>query len=569
MSGWAWTSRRTFSALRPTRPLSAGEYDLDKMYVNAQQVAVNPSPPGAAVTPYSLADPSFSPPGTTNMVITMGAYGEPWLKLNPSEYLEAKFLQSDQAIQLAEIVAPDLRQHIEVMEIGTPVTNQRYTLNPGGSFIGFAENRFPGRAMQIPGKTPIEGLYMAGAWVNMGGGYMPSILNGYRAASDLLGEAGGKSWDFSDYKAAMIAATPNDQTIEESRAARLPTAQGSPLAGRVRLEVEGIIRETASASTLRLVAAQGSLPAFLPGQYLALHVNIDGTATSRAYSIASAPGKPYIDLTIRRKPGGFVSPWLLDKVQVGDVLEAAGPFGTFHHNPVIDSKNMVLLAGGSGITPMASIIRQAAEAGWDGTIHLLYGSRDPEDIIFKDELEEIAGNNTNIRVDFIISEPPDGYGGLCGLLDAQMIGSRVGSTDDKIFFICGPAQMHLLCTDALNQLGVPDRRIRRESYGPPDNPAELPGWPGLDPDTIFDCIEESSGRRIRVRAGEPLMNGLERAGLVVPSACRSGECTACRTKLVEGDVFVPENVAHRHIDDKAGYIHPCMSYPTGNLKIRL
>jgi prolycopene isomerase len=545
------------------------DYDLDRQYLEASRRALNPNPPGAAVTAYNLADPKFSPPGTTNVVITMAAYGEPWRKLSPAEYLKNKTIQADKAIEMAELVAPGIRRHIEVMETATPLTNQRYTLNPGGSFTGFTENRHPGGAMQIPGRTPIEGLYLAGAWVNMGGGYLPSMLNGYRAACELMEDRGANKWDVQAIKSAMMAQTPASQAIEQSRAERLPTAMGRPFAGRLRLKVEQVIKETPSAKTLRMSPLDGPVPAFRAGQYLTVFVNVNGVATSRAYSIASPPGEGHVDITVRRKPGGFVSPFLLDDVKPGDILEATGPHGTFYHDPAYDPRDIVLLAGGSGITPMVSMLRLAARDGWDGSIHLLYGSRDPEDIIFKDELEAIAGREANIRVDFIISEAPEGYRGPAGLLDAQTITTLTGPVEDRLYFICGPARMHELCVNALTKLGVPARRIKREAYGPPDAPAELPGWPGLDPQTEFDVVEVTSGRLIRVKAGEPLMNGLERAGLVVPAACRSGVCTACRTRLLDGQVFVPETVARRWIDERAGFIHPCMSYPLGNLRLRL
>ena len=95
------------------------------------------------------------------------------------------------------------------------------------------------------------------------------------------------------------------------------------------------------------------------------------------------------------------------------------------------------------------------------------------------------------------------------------------------------------------------------------------GWPGVAPDAEFEVVEERSGRSIKARAGEPLMNALEREGIVVPAVCRAGECGACRTRLVSGKVFALERVALRWVDRKAGYIHPCLSYPVEDLRIRL
>lgn len=545
------------------------DYDLDKLYEEAKTLAPNMNPPGAAVTAYNLAHESFSPPGTTNLVITMAAYGRPWQKLGPKEYLVAKSRQADKAIELAEVLAPDIRKHIEVMETATPVTNLRYTLNPGGSFTGFTENRRPGGAMQIPSRGPLEGLYFACAWVNLGGGYFPSMLNGYIASNELLEDMESGGVDLAAIKQTMTAQTPEGQEIESDRAVSPREAMTGQFSSRMRLEVRQVIEETSSTKTLRLAPATGSIPMFQPGQYVTLFVNIDGVATSRAYSISSAPGLPHLDITVRRKPEGFVSHYLLDKVAEGDVLEASGPHGTFFHDPVYDSSDIVLLAGGSGITPMASIIRNAINEGSDLNIHMLYGSRDEQDIVFMNEFETISAAHENIKVDFIISEPAADYTGLCGLLDKEMISRLIGSVEGKTFFLCGPAQMHVLCLDALQSLGAPLRRIKRESYGPPDDVRDFSQWPGIDPEAEFTLVEESSGREIKVKAGEPLLNGLERAGLVVPAVCRSGECTACRTKLSGGSVFTPDSTKKRWIDEKAGFIHPCMSYPISDLRIRL
>jgi ferredoxin len=150
-----------------------------------------------------------------------------------------------------------------------------------------------------------------------------------------------------------------------------------------------------------------------------------------------------------------------------------------------------------------------------------------------------------------------------------MIASLVGSVNGKKFFLCGPAQMHILCDDALRTLGVPPRLTKKEAYGPPADITWEPGWPGLSPNREFQVVEKRSGRTLKARAGEPLMVSLERAGLVVPAICRSGECTACRTRLLAGRVFTPARVCQRWVDEKTSYIHPCMSYPLENLQIRL
>ncbi|MBN1376462.1 MAG: NAD(P)-binding protein [Dehalococcoidia bacterium] len=546
-------------------------YDLDGQYYNMKK-SVDFEPDGIALTAYNIADKTLSPPGTSSIVITAIAYAEPWLKLKPAEYHEAKQRLAGKMIKLADKVAPGLSQHIETVDVATPLTNIRYTNNPGGSIIGFDEN-YTGTAMDhLPMKGPVEGLYFAGAWVNIGGGFEPCMASGVLAARSVLSDMERGRWEdgtIDKLKEQAAKQTPGAHELKNPLAAagRTVTALHP---GSLSLKVKEVIRETASAKTLRLVSDNGKLPFFRAGQYVNLFVKAGKTLTSRPYSIASAPGKSYIDLTVRRVEKGFVSRYLLNKVKEGDRLESTAPNGTFYYEPLTDTDSLVFLAGGSGITPFMSIIRQAVSKILPLNIHLLYGSRKPGDIIFKKELDRIAARNPNIRVDYIISEPPTGWSGLTGFLDAQVIAELVGSVRDKTFFICGPAPMYALCGHALESLGIPPRRVKKEVYGPLLNVVDEPGWP-KDADTgrVFSVIEERTGRKIKAKACEPLMVALERHGIVIPAVCRSGECTACRTRLISGKVFIPERVHRRQADLKSGYIHPCMTYPLDDLHIRI
>lgn len=546
-------------------------YDLDKQYESMKSSA-DFEPDGVALTAYSIADKTVAPAGHSSVVITAIAYADPWLKLNPTEYHEAKQRQAAKMIKLADKVAPGFSGHIEVVEVATPLTNMRYTNNPGGSIIGFDEN-FTGTAMDhLPMKGPVEGLYFAGAWVNIGGGFEPCMASGALAARSVLSDMERGGWEagtLDKIKDQVAKQLPGEHELKNPfvTEGRTVTALHP---GHLSLKVTKVIRETPSAKTIRLVSDDGKLPFFRAGQYINLFVKPGKTLTSRPYSIASAPGKSYIDLTIRQVEKGYVSRYLLNRVKEGDKFESTAPNGNFYYEPLMDTNNLVFLAGGSGITPFMSIIRQVSAKKLPVNIHLLYGSRKAGDIIFKKELKGIAYRNPNIKVDYVISEPPGGWDGHTGFLDASMIEKLVGSVKDKTVFICGPAAMYALCEPALKSLGIPPRRIRKEVYGPLCNVADEPGWPkDMDPGKLFIVIEERTGRKIMAQASEPLMVSLERNGIVIPAVCRSGECTACRTRLVSGKVFIPERVHRRQADLKSGYIHPCMTYPLDDLHIRI
>jgi ferredoxin-NADP reductase len=337
----------------------------------------------------------------------------------------------------------------------------------------------------------------------------------------------------------------------------------------MKLRVIEIIGETPSTKTFRFERVDGSLPPFRPGQYVNLFVDVDGVLTSRPYSISSSPKEKTLDLTIQQKPGGFVTRYLLNELQVGDELKSTSPQGHFYYESLIDGKDLVFLAGGSGITPFMGMIRTLLDEDDGPEIQLIYGSRIPEDVIFGETLSTLANKHASLDYSLVISEPPEGYLGLSGFLDAKLIHDQVGEVGGKTFYICGPNVMYDFCLKALDELGVPPHRIRREVYGPPEDVTQEPGWPkGLSAEAVFE-VEVQDCKTISALAIEPLMNSLERHGIVIPAVCRSGECSSCRIRLLSGKVFMPNHTTLRESDETFGYIHACVAYPLEDLRIRI
>jgi len=341
---------------------------------------------------------------------------------------------------------------------------------------------------------------------------------------------------------------------------------------RLQLKVTKIITETASAKTLRLVSTGAPLPPFQAGQYINLAVEIDGVRTSRAYSISSPPTQTaYYDITVRRIEEGFVSDYLLDRAKVGDSFESSGPSGNFYYNPLFHGNNLVFIAGGSGVTPFMSMLREVIDAGIERQIHLIYGSRSVDDAIFHAELTEYASSYPNFTYSLVISEPATGYQGLTGLIDAQLLKSLIPDLSAPTFYMCGPTALYEFTSSELQKLGIPRRRIRREVVGAPANITATPGWPaGVDAGINFR-VNIGGGlvapRTILARASEPLIVALERNGITVNNSCRSGECSLCRVKLLSGQVFQPPGVPIRQSDRRFGYIHSCMAYPVSDLEV--
>ncbi len=337
---------------------------------------------------------------------------------------------------------------------------------------------------------------------------------------------------------------------------------------RIDLKVAEVIPETPSTRTLRLVPAAGPLPPFQAGQYISLFVEVDHVRTSRPYSLSSPPNQiGFYEITVRRVKGGLVSNYLLDQVGPGDSLTASGPAGHFYHNPLFHQKNMVCLAGGSGITPFYSMIREILECGLDRTVSLIYGSRTADEIIFHDHLTGLARRFDNFSYLPVVENPASGWDGPTGYITRQVIQGAVGDLGEKTFYLCGPQAMYDFCLAELAALGVLRRRIRTEVYGPPLNVTAAPNWPAeVSAEDSFE-VRVQGGPTFTAQAAEPLLAGLERAGLTVPSLCRSGECSQCRVRVLYGKVFQPAGALVRRSDKRYGYVHACVSYPLTDLEI--
>ncbi|MEV0078263.1 FAD-binding oxidoreductase [Nocardia neocaledoniensis] len=335
---------------------------------------------------------------------------------------------------------------------------------------------------------------------------------------------------------------------------------------RLNLVVDEIITETATTKTFRLTGKDNAaLPPFLAGQYV--NVFIDGT--SRPYAISSSPtARDHYDLTVRRVAGGRISNLLIDTLGVGAELTTSGPMGTFHHNPLFHGDDLVFLAGGSGVAPAMSMIRELAERGGTRTFQLIYGSRDAADIIFRDELDALAAAHPGIDVVHVIAEPDAGWTGATGFLTAETITGLTGDLDGRMVYVCGPQALYPYALAQLTALGHPRKRVRFEANGAPSDPTAQPHWPaGIDADE--EVAVTVGGRSFRTPRRRPLLDALEDNGIRPEAACRSGECSLCRVRVRKGRVHTAEEAKLRLSDEPFGYTHSCVAYPITDVELEL
>lgn len=337
----------------------------------------------------------------------------------------------------------------------------------------------------------------------------------------------------------------------------------------LKLVVQSVMDTGKQAKIFRFVSEDGYLPPFEAGQYINLFTHIEGVRTSRPYSLSSSPKqRAYYEITVARTRDGFVSDYLLDQVKLGDRFTANGPAGVFRYQPVFHSKKSLFLAGGSGITPLLSMTREILDAGLDRDVVMLYGCRNPEAALYHEELTAYTAAFPNFRYHLVVSDPVENWDGERGFLDEALIRRLVPDFAQRTSYICGPQVMNDFCKSALEAMGVPEKKIRREMFGARRDIQNEPGWPAeLTGNEVFTITV--GDKKIPAKSGEPVLVALERAGVRVNVCCRSGECSLCRVKLVSGNVFLARGMLRRYADEKYGYIHSCKAYPMGDIEIML
>ncbi len=343
--------------------------------------------------------------------------------------------------------------------------------------------------------------------------------------------------------------------------------------GKIQIKLIGIRESSKASKTFTFASFGGHIPLFKAGQYLTLEFHIGSSVVTRTYTISSAPYQtrgenPIVEITIKKKEDGLVSQKMLGEAKIGDVFTAEIGLGQFFYEPLRDSRKLMLIAGGSGITPFMSMLKEIHDGKMDCSATLLYGSRNEDDIIFKDELDALVCDR--IKVIHVISSPSDGYEGEKGFITADLI--RKYQDGDMTYFICGPQRMYDFLSGELSKLSIPERRIRHEGYGQPGDISLFEGYPAECKQKTYQLHVRRGIREdvITAKADESLAVALERAGMKIHIGCRSGICGFCRIKVEEGNYFVlPINDYRRAADRDFDYVHACSTYPLGDMTIRI
>ena len=248
---------------------------------------------------------------------------------------------------------------------------------------------------------------------------------------------------------------------------------GAAVLGRLKpltwqlCDVAEVVEETPQAKTLVLDAPDW--PGHLAGQHVDIRLTAeDGYQAQRSYSIASAPDEGRLALTVERLPDGEVSPYLTDVLVVGDKLELRGPIGGYFVWNAGQGGPVFLLGGGSGVVPLMAMIRHRRAAGGDAPMRLLYSAKRADDLIYREELQELAARGDGFEAFFTLTrEQPEGWHGFGRRVDRELI-AEVGwpAADDPVAYVCGPTGFVETVASELVESGLPPHRIKTERFGP-------------------------------------------------------------------------------------------------------
>ncbi len=342
------------------------------------------------------------------------------------------------------------------------------------------------------------------------------------------------------------------------------------------LEVAEVIAETSEASSIRFAVPEELRETFRfrPGQHLTLRTEIGGEEVRRNYSLCVAPEEGVVKVTVKRIAGGVFSNWANDHLEPGVRIDVMPPHGSFtwDFDPGAAS-HYVAFAGGSGITPVISLLKTAMIEEPASRFTLLYGNRDSSSVIFLEELARLKNLYlSRLEIHHFLAEESEDIELFNGMLDRakcdEVLTHLVEPDEVAAFFICGPEPMMDSAEQALGAHGVPKDRIHLERFTAGRPSAALAAQ-------IQALQQEAQGlsllitldgrkRRVAFDAGAGnILDSARLAGLPAPYACKAGVCATCRARVVSGEVEMAARYGLTDEEVASGYVLTCQSVPKG------
>ena len=342
------------------------------------------------------------------------------------------------------------------------------------------------------------------------------------------------------------------------------------------LKVAEIVPETAEANSIRFEIPPQLRDAFAfkAGQHLTLRTTIDGEEVRRNYSLCTAPAESDWMVTVKRIGGGLFSNWVGDRLKAGDTVDVMVPHGSFTTEfNAARSRHLVAIAGGSGITPVMSLVKTLLREEPNSRFTLLYGNRDSSSVIFLEALAGLKDKHLGrLEIYHFLDQEEQDIELFNGMLNRERLEEAISSlvpdaAEVDGWFICGPGPMMDAAEGALLDRNIPKERIHIERFTA-DRPAGAVAREIAQLQTQAEGVSvavtlDGRTRRVPFTAGN-ILDSARAAGLPAPFACKAGVCATCRAKVTKGKV---EMAVHYGLTDEEvaeGYVLTCQSVPVGD-----
>jgi len=331
-------------------------------------------------------------------------------------------------------------------------------------------------------------------------------------------------------------------------------------------EVVDIVDETKEAKSFHLALGDGCT--YQPGQFITLVLNIEGQEVSRSYSLSSIPTDGHGRITVKKIHGGKASNYLCQSIKVGDKVQYKGPDGIFCLPELNSNITRVFVGAGSGITPLMGMLRQSLQQSQ--APHLLfYGNKREEDVIFKNDIDQLSEANSNLKVRHFYSEKKwihtlfqKKKSFSAGRIEPEDIWYDIIDLGDQgenaVYFICGPSGMNEKLKEALLGYGIDEENIKVEFYSSGINPISDSNASPSQALVLLDNKEIN----IEVLPGHSILDSLISSGHNPPHSCTSGACCTCMAIIKEGEVKMNRSDALSKSEIKDGFILTCQAIPT-------